>query len=217
MTAMSCCAVCDAIDECQAFVVALDVPEGSGATNCYLLTGAGGISRSANRASGTKGSWPPKPPTPAPTPAGGGGDDLVQYYYGSSNMVVAPVLSPIDYKQTSMADKLVWLPPTLTADEAAAGATAPVGWVERASQRLHFLSGAMGPAHHNHPSSLVRLFHQRTIVPEWPASPSQRVRLVRVSLTNAPWSRPFGIGTSSRAGILATAGPRHRARFGTLM
>ena len=130
---------------CGAWVFALDVKDTSGQTNCYLLTGATGVAPSPNRASGVKGTWPPKPATPAPTPSGGGGDDLVQYYYGSADMVVAPVLSPIDYSKSSMADKLVWLPPTQSAADALRGnqtrTPAPVGWVERGTQRVHYLTG----------------------------------------------------------------------------
>ena len=54
MTAASCCAVCDAIPECGAWVFALDVKSMSGKTNCYLLTGATGASPSSTRASGVK-------------------------------------------------------------------------------------------------------------------------------------------------------------------
>ena len=71
----------------------------------------------------------------------------MQYFYGSADMVVAPVLSPIDYTKTSMADKLVWLPPTQSAGAALGSqnqnlsAAAPVGWVERGTQRIHYLTG----------------------------------------------------------------------------
>jgi hypothetical protein len=141
MTSTSCCAVCDAISECNAFVFALDVPATAGTTNCYLLTSASGVSKSATRAAGVKGVWPPLPPTPAPTPTGHDGPDLIQYYFGSSDMVVAPVLSPIDFSKSSLADKRVWLPPTTSASDKST--TAPVGWVERGTQRLHYLNGTL--------------------------------------------------------------------------
>jgi hypothetical protein len=139
MTQTACCAVCDAIDECGAFVFALDVPTVAGKTNCYLLTSAEGVAKSPNRAAGVKGQWPPKPVTPAPTPSGGNGPDLIQYYFGSSDMVVAPVLSPIDYSKTSLAEKLVWLPPTTSAGDTSE--SVPIGWVERWTQRVHRLNG----------------------------------------------------------------------------